>query len=177
MNIVKHLPNSITLCNLLCGCLAIVLAFNQLYDCALLIILLGGVFDFCDGSVARQLKAYSAIGKELDSLSDLVTFGVAPAFVGFNFASSNLNGVYLYLAYIPFLIPLFSALRLAKFNLDQRQLHTFLGLPTPASAITFVSLIATLSFLMEGNLVSSAYFKLSIIMVLFMSLLLFRALS
>jgi CDP-diacylglycerol---serine O-phosphatidyltransferase len=133
----KHIPNAITCLNLVSGCLAIVFAFHGQYSMAASFIALAAVFDFFDGFAARLLKAYSPIGKELDSLADVVSFGVAPGIMIFSFIedlakSTNSSE---YLAYFAFLIPAFSALRLAKFNLDERQTASFIGLPTPANAL------------------------------------------
>ncbi|MBR4971244.1 MAG: CDP-alcohol phosphatidyltransferase family protein, partial [Paludibacteraceae bacterium] len=105
-----------------------------------LFVFLAAVFDFCDGMAARLLKAYSDIGKELDSLADVISFGFAPGMVIFSWL--NQIGNCEYLSYIAFLIPIFSALRLAKFNVDERQTSSFIGLPTPANAIFMVSMIA-----------------------------------
>ena len=146
MGIRKHIPNAITCCNLLCGCLAIYLHNEALV--ALLFVLLAAMFDFLDGLAARSLKAYSPIGKDLDSLADMVSFGVAPAFVGLGFMSevftSCFGDTYWIARFIPLLIAVFSALRLAKFNNDKRQTENFIGLATPACAILYVSLIAVL---------------------------------
>lgn len=137
----KHIPNAITCCNLLCGVLAIVAAFQTgLLVLSLLFVLMAAVFDFFDGFAARALKAYSPIGKELDSLADMVSFGVAPALVGYVYANS-----FPYVALLPLFIAVFSALRLAKFNIDSRQSENFIGLATPACAILFISLTAYFS--------------------------------
>lgn len=133
----KHIPNTITSLNLVSGCIAIVFAFQEAYFTAALFVALAAVFDFLDGFAARLLKAYSPMGKELDSLADMVSFGVAPGVMAYSFiASQAMNmGSPTWLAWTGFLIPVFSALRLAKFNLDERQTSTFLGLPTPANAL------------------------------------------
>jgi CDP-diacylglycerol--serine O-phosphatidyltransferase len=133
----KHIPNAITSLNLLSGCIAMVYAFQEAYLTAALFIALAAVFDFLDGFAARLLKAYSPMGKELDSLADVVSFGVAPGIMVYSFiASQAMNmGSPTWLAWFAFLIPVFSALRLAKFNLDERQSTSFLGLPTPANAL------------------------------------------
>ena len=137
----KHIPNAITCCNLLCGLLAIVVAFQTgKLILSLLFVLMAAVFDFFDGFAARALKAYSPIGKELDSLADMVSFGVAPAIVGYVYANS-----FPYVALLPLFIAVFSALRLAKFNIDSRQSENFIGLATPACAILFISLTAYFS--------------------------------
>jgi len=133
----KHIPNAITSLNLFSGCIAIVFAFEGAYLTAALFIALAAVFDFLDGFAARLLKAYSAMGKELDSLADVVSFGVAPGVMAYSFIAtqSMTMGSPTWLAWFGFLIPVFSALRLAKFNLDERQTSSFLGLPTPANAL------------------------------------------
>lgn len=147
----KHIPNAITCCNLLCGVLAIVAAFQTgLLVLSLLFVLMAAVFDFFDGFAARALKAYSPIGKELDSLADMVSFGVAPAIVGYQYAYSfgeilAPKAVFPVVVVLPLFIAVFSALRLAKFNIDSRQSENFIGLATPACAILFISLTAYFS--------------------------------
>lgn len=122
--------------NLLSGCFATIFALQGNFKTAFLCIIAGAVFDFCDGLAARALKAYSPMGKELDSLADMVTFGVAPAMIMFRFqAESN------FLVYLPLLIAVFSGLRLAKFNIDTRQSENFIGLATPSCALICGSLI------------------------------------
>lgn len=148
MTIKRHLPNAVTLCNLLCGCLAIVFALKGVFYAAFIFILFGALFDFCDGLIARVLSAYSEIGKELDSLSDLVTFGVAPAVMGVEFIIYCIG--YNWLCYIPLIIPICAALRLAKFNLDNSQSVTFLGLPTPASGILFSAMVLYLKLYLSS---------------------------
>jgi CDP-diacylglycerol--serine O-phosphatidyltransferase len=120
--------------------LAIIRAFQLDFHTAFWLIVTAAVFDFFDGFAARLLKVTSGIGKQLDSLADMVTFGVAPGIMVLIFMkSSGANDDYLY--YIALLIPVFSALRLAKFNIDERQTEGFLGLPTPANALFFSSLV------------------------------------
>lgn len=138
--IIKHLPNMITSLNLFSGCVACVFSFYGDFTIATYFILLAAVFDFFDGFVARLLHAYSTIGKELDSLADMVSFGLAPAVMLFSFLTS----INPYFAFIAFLIPVFSALRLAKFNVDTRQTSSFIGLPTPANALFWVFLISNI---------------------------------
>lgn len=136
----KHIPNTITCCNLISGCVATAFAFSGQLNLALLFIVIGAVFDFFDGMSARLLKVSSPIGKELDSLADDVTFGVAPATMVFfelgvmDYPSwlEPARGVLPFFAYV---MAAFSALRLAKFNLDERQTMGFIGLPTPANAL------------------------------------------
>jgi len=150
MNLItKQIPNAITCLNLFSGCIACVMAFQGDFFCAALFIYLAAFFDFLDGMAARLLKAYSDIGKELDSLADLVSFGVAPGVILFSWlktiqgepATIAISGVSV-LPYAAFLITVFSALRLAKFNIDTRQTTSFIGLPTPANAIFIASLIS-----------------------------------
>lgn len=136
MGITRHIPNTITSLNLLSGCFAMVYALNSNFKCAFLFIIAGAVFDFCDGLAARALKAYSPMGKELDSLADMVTFGVAPAMILYRFQAES--G---FLIYLPLLIAVFSGLRLAKFNIDTRQSENFIGLATPSCALICGSLI------------------------------------
>jgi len=133
----RFIPNLITSANLFCGCLAVVFAFDGKLDIALYFVLFAAILDFLDGFAARLLKAYSAIGKELDSLADLISFGMAPATMLY-VASEDIWNMPLF-KYLPFLIVVFSALRLAKFNIDTRQETDFIGLPTPANAIFFIS--------------------------------------
>ena len=144
--ITRQIPNTITCCNLISGCIAVSYAFAGQQTMALAFIILGAVFDFFDGMSARLLKVSSPIGKELDSLADDVTFGVAPATMVFTLLwemkyPAQLDGLMGILPYFAFLIAAFSALRLAKFNLDERQTTSFIGLPTPANALFWGSLI------------------------------------
>lgn len=149
MSVKKHIPNAITCCNLFCGCLACVMAFDGEFKYAMLFIVLGAVFDFFDGMVARLLGVSSPLGVQMDSLADDVTFGLAPATVIFSFLRMEnglkypdfLGGFADVLPYFAFLIAVFSACRLAKFNIDTRQTTSFIGLPTPANALFWSSLI------------------------------------
>ena len=139
----KHIPNTITCCNLISGCIATYYAFQNCFDLALLFIVIGAVFDFFDGMVARLLHVSSPIGKELDSLADDITFGFAPSAIIFSYLCT----FHIHLLFVPFLafvMAAFSALRLAKFNLDERQALGFIGLPTPANALFWGSLIVGL---------------------------------
>ncbi len=153
LSIVKHIPNAITCGNLLCGCLAIIRIFEGDLIMSAYLVGLAAVLDFLDGFAARMLKAYSDIGKDLDSLADMVTFGVVPgltmfkmlAFLTGGYASGNLfeqarTNSSLLLPYAGLVIIIFSALRLAKFNNDTRQTDSFIGLPTPANALLICSL-------------------------------------
>lgn len=146
MTIKKHIPNTITCCNLISGCIAIAYAFSGKIEISFTWIIIGAVFDFFDGMSARLLKVSSPIGKELDSLADIVTFGVAPSTILFSKLGimsypsllESLRGILPFIAYI---MAAFSALRLAKFNLDERQTLGFIGLPTPANALFWGSLL------------------------------------
>ena len=144
--ITRHIPNSITCCNLISGCMATGAAFYGNYQWAILMIVVGAVFDFFDGMSARLLGVSSPIGKELDSLADVVTFGVAPSAILFHLFHEVqypelLQPLQHVMPYTAFLIAAFSALRLAKFNLDTRQATSFIGLPTPANALFWGSLV------------------------------------
>ena len=151
MNIKKHIPNTITSLNLLCGCFAIVAAFNGQLTWSALLIGLSAIFDFFDGMVARLLHVHSEIGKQLDSLADVISFGLVPGIIMFQFISADLgdNNIliqersinHLLIASIAFIIPVLSAVRLAKFNIDPRQSDSFIGVPTPANAILIGSLV------------------------------------
>ena len=147
MSLKKHIPNAITCCNLFSGCVACVMAFSGKYEYAMLFIVLGAVFDFFDGMVARLLGVSSPLGVQMDSLADDITFGLAPATVIFSFMKDVLvypeflGGFSAVLPYFAFLIAVFSACRLAKFNIDTRQTTSFIGLPTPANALFWSSLI------------------------------------
>ncbi|MCC7301430.1 MAG: CDP-alcohol phosphatidyltransferase family protein [Bacteroidia bacterium] len=160
----SFIPNTLTSLNLLCGCIGIVFAFQGNLVVSSWLIGLACVFDFLDGFTARLLNAPSAIGKQLDSLADMVTFGVLPGVIMFQLISftqlpdlvdsaisfgSNLLGISvkeepefnaaMLAPFVAFLIPVFSALRLAKFNIDERQSDAFIGLPTPANALFIAS--------------------------------------
>jgi CDP-diacylglycerol--serine O-phosphatidyltransferase len=154
VNIKKHIPNTITCCNLVSGCIATYFAFQGNFLLALLFIVIGAVFDFFDGMSARLLHVSSPIGKELDSLADCITFGFAPSAIVFSYLCT----FHIHWPFIPFLafiMAAFSALRLAKFNLDERQAMGFIGLPTPANALFWGSLIVGLeksgSFVAANN--------------------------
>ncbi len=141
-----NFPNALTCCNLICGCMATGAAFHGHFGWALLMIILGAVFDFFDGMAARALGISSPIGKELDSLADVVTFGVAPSAMLFQLFGLMqypewLQPLMPYMPYTAFIMAAFSALRLAKFNLDERQTTSFIGLPTPANALFWGALI------------------------------------
>jgi len=139
MGITKHIPNTITSMNLLCGALGVIFTFQGALDIAFYLMLAAAVCDFLDGFAARMLKAYSDMGKELDSLADLVSFGLLPSLMLHRrLVEGGMTGFWVY---IPLIICIFSALRLAKFNVDDRQSENFLGLPTPACAMWCGSLV------------------------------------
>lgn len=140
MGIKKHIPNFITSMNLLCGVIGVVFAFKTRLDVAFCLMLAAAVFDFLDGFAARLLGAYSDMGKELDSLADLVSFGVLPSLMLYSLMQTNMYSDLEFLCWVPLLIAVFSGLRLAKFNIDERQTNSFLGLPTPACALLCGSL-------------------------------------
>lgn len=142
----RHIPNTITCCNLFSGCVAAMYAFEGIYPLAFAFIIAGAVFDFFDGLTARALKVSSPIGKELDSLADVITFGFAPAAMVFSWlrecADVNLDMLPAFvMPFAAFLLAAFSALRLAKFNVDERQTSSFIGLPTPANALFWGGLV------------------------------------
>ena len=178
----KHIPNTITCCNLISGCIATYWALCGVYDTALLFIVIGAVFDFFDGMTARLLHVSSPIGKELDSLADDITFGFAPSAIVFHFLTSHLSPLpsplspltsplspltshLSFLPYIAFVMAAFSALRLAKFNLDERQAMGFIGLPTPANALFWGALIVG----SEEWLASSPYYIYGVIALMLLS--------
>lgn len=141
-----NIPNALTSGNLICGCIAMVMAQWNFYNEAVAAIMLAAVFDFFDGFAARRLGTSGPIGKELDSLADVVSFGVAPSMCLYAYTvNSRIMAGHEALAFIFFIIAAFSALRLAKFNLDERQTTSFIGLPTPANAIFWASSIAALN--------------------------------
>lgn len=166
----KQIPNAITTLNLLCGCLAIANAFTgELYVSALLIFA-GTIFDFMDGAAARLLKVSNPLGEQLDSLSDMVSFGLAPGIILFQYVNhlhavnpSNLISDYSWLPYIAFIIPVFSSFRLAKFNIDNRQTSSFIGLPTPANAGFFISIVVIYFFPDVPQIISTKNLILPII--------------
>jgi CDP-diacylglycerol--serine O-phosphatidyltransferase len=151
MSIKKHIPNTITLLNLLAGLLALIHAFNGNYNEAFSLVCLGIFFDYWDGFFARIWKVQSPIGLQLDSLADMVTSGVVPGLVMYkmladiqeNQSQYNLTEETYYMGVVPylgFLITLASCYRLAKFNVDTRQTDSFIGLPTPANALLIMSI-------------------------------------
>ena len=173
MNIKKHIPNALTCGNLLSGCIGIVAAFQGGQEGLILatyMIWLAGLFDFLDGFAARLLKVSSPIGGELDSLADMLTFGFLPAAMVFTLLQES--GTEPWLPYLAFVIAVFSALRLAKFNIDTRQTDSFIGLPTPANALlisSFPLIMAystlSLEFITNPWFLLSSSFVLSFLLV------------
>lgn len=148
-SVLKNTPNAITCANLFTGCVGLVFAFNGNLELAAYAIFIAALFDFFDGLAARLFNAFSIIGKDLDSLADMVSFGVLPGVILYQLflKSGQIEGIGTWKNYIAFLIPVFSAIRLAKFNNDSRQTENFIGLPTPANAI----LISSLPFILNNG--------------------------
>lgn len=143
---IRNIPNTLTCCNLFSGCIASCMAFHGNYVWAFVFIIIGAAFDFFDGMVARLLHVSSPIGKELDSLADDITFGLAPAAIAFALFQEVhypdfIQSLRPVLPYTAFLVAVFSGLRLAKFNIDTRQTSSFIGMPTPANALFWGSLV------------------------------------
>jgi CDP-diacylglycerol--serine O-phosphatidyltransferase len=143
----RHLPNLLTLLNLLCGCIAVVSVFHGRYDYVVILVMVALVADFFDGFAARMLNVSGPFGKELDAIADMVTFGFLPGVIFYHlmlkssyFIQFESHLMFSFLKYYMFIIPLFSALRLAKFNTDPRQSAHFIGLPTPANTLWIISL-------------------------------------
>lgn len=140
-----NIPNIITCCNLLCGCMAILFGLSGHINAACIFIIAGAVFDFFDGMTARAMGISGPIGKELDSLADAITFGVAPSVLCYHIIGTYYDqGICACDSYTPkaaFIMAAFSALRLAKFNCDERQSLSFIGLPTPANALLWIGLV------------------------------------
>jgi CDP-diacylglycerol---serine O-phosphatidyltransferase len=180
----KSIPNILTSLNLLSGCVAIVFVFQGLLHIAAFLVIIAAVFDFLDGFSARLLNAYSTIGKELDSLADLVSFGLVPATIMYSMMDqaapdilSALHGLNI-LPFTAFFITIFSAIRLAVFNIDERQSEQFIGLPTPANAVFFISLPLLLYFGNESDWlyaffsnISNSFYILLILTLIFSFLL------
>ncbi|TVZ53422.1 CDP-alcohol phosphatidyltransferase family protein [Dokdonia sp. Hel_I_53] len=154
MSINKYVPNAITMGNLLSGCIAVVFAVNDRLEYAAIFVALGIFFDFFDGFFARILNASSEVGLQLDSLADMVTSGVVPGVVMYQLLEdasdvpwgAQLTEQHIHLGYFGFAITLASAYRLAKFNVDDRQTSSFIGLPTPANTLFILSLPLILIF-------------------------------
>jgi CDP-diacylglycerol--serine O-phosphatidyltransferase len=156
MNIKKHIPNTITLLNLFCGCIAVVFVSNDQFEMAFFFVSLGIFFDFFDGFFARLFKVTGELGLQLDSLADMVTSGVVPGFVMFKMMQSSSvamsEGYLQFFPYLGFIITLGSCYRLAKFNIDTRQTDSFIGLPTPANALFILSLPLVLQYYSNDSL-------------------------
>ncbi len=175
MKIKKHIPNFITLLNLLAGLLSIYYGMIDELQFAAMMIFVAAVFDFFDGFMARLLNAKSAIGIQLDSLADMVSFGVAPAFILFHTIEYciELTGIstWEYLPFTALIIPLFAALRLAKFNIDEEQQTSFIGMPTPAIAILMASFPIMILVCLDDNkglyydIVTNPYFLAGIAVI------------
>jgi CDP-diacylglycerol--serine O-phosphatidyltransferase len=137
--------------NLLCGCIALVMVFRNHLDWTAYLIFLAALFDVADGLAARILNASSPIGKELDSLADMISFGLVPGAILFKLLQINIGTVsgneslVRALQFVPFIVTVFSALRLARFNIDTRQSDSFIGLPTPANTLLLISFPLILS--------------------------------
>ena len=163
----KNIPNLITAANLFTGAVGIHFATQNEFEIVAFCIVIAAVFDFLDGMLARLLKVHSEIGKQLDSLADMVTFGLLPAFVMFQYLQINEVGLWSYFAFI---IAVFSAFRLAKFNIDTRQNEEFLGLPTPANALLIGFLIywreiEQLNFIFQSTSLIMSSLLLSILLI------------
>lgn len=179
----KHIPNILTCFNLLLGCLALIFVFDDNMHYASLAVGAALIFDFADGFFARLLKAQSQIGKDLDSLADLVSFGVVPSTVIFMYMVRSANfpqihGILWFAAMPAFIVTVFSAIRLAKFNNDIRQSESFIGLPTPANAFFFMSFPLLLRYSEPGTyiyiateIITGSYYNLLIITALSSALL------
>jgi CDP-diacylglycerol--serine O-phosphatidyltransferase len=159
------LPNFITLGNLICGCLGIIMVLQSDFETASILMLVALILDFLDGFVARLLKISSEIGKQLDSLADVVTFGVLPSLIIYKLLE-NADLQPTYLKYIAFVMAAASALRLAKFNIDTRQSDSFIGLPTPANGMV----VATFPFLINdygklGEIVNNPWILIAYVLV------------
>lgn len=173
----KHIPNILTSMNVLSGSIASVMAFEGNYLWVVIWIIIAAICDFFDGFSARMLKAYSPIGKELDSLADMVSFGLAPSLLVFRYLSDSYtlnnfsDSILQYIPYISFMLVIFSALRLAKFNVDERQTTSFIGLNTPANALFWISLCYGLNFNQLGISDSVAFYSVIVLVIIFSLLL------
>ena len=145
----KHIPNLLTISNLICGCIALYFTFKGELVFTAYFIGLAAIFDFMDGAAARLLNVSNPIGKELDSLADMVSFGLVPGSVVFHLLEESPLSQYSFMALV---IPIFSAYRLAKFNVDENQNENFIGLPTPANCLVFVSIPLITTFNSESTI-------------------------
>ena len=148
MTIKRHIPNIITLLNLFSGCIALVFAANKDFEMVFYFVCLGIFLDFFDGFFARLFNVSGALGLQLDSLADMVTSGVVPGYVMFLMLSGaeDVGSFYSFFPYLGFIITLGSCYRLARFNIDERQSDSFIGLPTPANALFILSLPLVLHY-------------------------------
>lgn len=148
MNIKKHIPNSITLLNLFCGCIAMVFVSNKDFEIAFFFVFLGIFFDFFDGFFARLFKVTGELGLQLDSLADMVTSGVVPGYVMYFLLMNSQQEISdsIYFPFLGFIITLGSCYRLAFFNIDTRQTDSFIGLPTPANSLFILSLPLVITY-------------------------------
>ena len=172
--ITRHIPNFVTACNLFSGCIAAVMVFQANYEAAILFIILGATFDFFDGMLARLFHVSGPLGKELDSLADDITFGFAPSVIVFSLFKEVQYPAFMQciadiFPYTAFIIAVFSALRLGKFNIDPRQSSSFIGLPTPANALFWGSLVVGGHSFLVSDTFNALYL---FILVLLMSYLL-----
>lgn len=168
--ITRHIPNTVTCCNLFCGCIAAYMAFQADYEKAILFIILGAVFDFFDGMLARLFNVSGPLGKELDSLADDITFGLAPSAIVFSLFKEVHYPEFLlpvseYVPYTAFVIAAFSALRLGKFNIDTRQSTSFIGLPTPANALFWGSLVVGAHDFLVSDSFNAVYLFLLVLLM------------
>lgn len=145
----KHIPNLLTILNLICGCIALYFTFQDELVFTAYLIGLAVIFDFMDGAAARFLNVSNPIGKELDSLADMVSFGLVPGAIVFHLLEVSTLSQYSFMALT---IPIFSALRLAKFNVDKNQNQNFIGLPTPANCLVFISIPLITTFNSESTI-------------------------
>lgn len=178
----KHIPNIITGLNAISGCIAVYLAFSGELVLSAAFIFIGAIFDFLDGLTARLLSAYSEIGKEMDSLADVISFGFAPSAIAYALLSNKydielldlfLGDFSAAILLVPFVMVMFSALRLAKFNIDTRQTSSFIGVPTPANAILWASFPIVLKYgeiQCIKDIIYNQWFIL--ILIIFMSIML-----
>ncbi|MEZ4901583.1 MAG: CDP-diacylglycerol--serine O-phosphatidyltransferase [Spirosomataceae bacterium] len=178
------IPNLMTCGNLLCGCLGIVFSFRGDLLLAGALIFVAAILDFLDGFVARLLNQSSSIGKELDSLADMVTFGLLPSIIIFQYmerTTTTIETESMMLSFCAFILAIFSALRLAKFNIDTRQSDSFIGVPTPANAILVASLPFILrthptleGFIVNQNVLLVYTFLMSFLLVMEVPLMAFK---
>ena len=172
MTLKKHIPNLLTLGNLLCGTIATIAAVNADYLMAASLVVLGIFFDFFDGFAARMLNVSGELGKQLDSLADMVTSGVVPGIIVYKMIEQNSVGSFEFSAFLPYLgliLTLAACYRLANFNIDTRQSDSFIGLPTPAMSLFIIALPLVPDYTDNQffiDLVQNNYFLLGVTAVL-----------